>query len=165
MVKHQVFFSFEYNVDNWRASQIKQMGVVDDSSTFSSNEWEKVKRNSDSAIKQWIDSQMAQRSCCVVLVGTTTYTRKWVDYEIQHAMDLHKGIVGVYLHGLKDINGKQAWKGKNPFDLFFTTENNFLSDYVQCYDSPAIISSDVYRDIEQKLPDLIQDAIDSRFDY
>ena len=43
MAKRQVFFSFEYNKDNWRAGQVRNMGKVSDSSTFSDNDWEEVK--------------------------------------------------------------------------------------------------------------------------
>ena len=38
MGKRQVFFSFHYNNDNWRAGQIRNMGKVDSSSTFSDND-------------------------------------------------------------------------------------------------------------------------------
>lgn len=44
MAKRQVFFSFEYNKDSWRASQVRNMGKVDNSSTFSDNDWEEVKK-------------------------------------------------------------------------------------------------------------------------
>ena len=43
MAKRQVMFSFEYNKDNWRAGQVRNMGVVSNNSTFSGNEWEEVK--------------------------------------------------------------------------------------------------------------------------
>ena len=47
MAKRQVFFSFEYNKDNWRAGQVRNMGKVSDSSTFSDNDWEEVKLKTD----------------------------------------------------------------------------------------------------------------------
>lgn len=34
MAKRQVFFSFHYSRDSWRASQVRNMGKVSDSSTF-----------------------------------------------------------------------------------------------------------------------------------
>ena len=100
MAKRQVFFSFEFNKDAWRASQVRNMGKVDDSSTFSDNDWEEVKEKTDAKIKEWIDNQMNKRSCLVVLVGKTTSGRKWIDYEIKKAYELQKGIVGIYVHGL-----------------------------------------------------------------
>ena len=102
MAKRQVFFSFEYLKDNWRAGQVRNMGKVSQSSTFSDNDWEEVKYKSDAKIKEWIDLQLSMRSCLVVLIGSTTSTRKWVKYEIQKAYELNKGIVGIYVHNLKD---------------------------------------------------------------
>ena len=48
----QVFFSFEYDKDVWRASQIRNMGAVDDSSTFSDNDWEEVRYKDDISITE-----------------------------------------------------------------------------------------------------------------
>ena len=83
MVKRQVFFSFHYSRDAWRASQVRNMGKVADSSTFSDNDWEEVRYKTDTKIKEWIDNQLALRSCLVVLVGAKTSERKWVKYEIE----------------------------------------------------------------------------------
>lgn len=101
MAKRQVFFSFHYSRDSWRAAQVKNMGLVDSSSTWSANDWEEVRYKSEAKIKEWIDSQMKMRSCVVVLVGQETSSRKWVKYEIERAYELGKGIVGVYIHKLK----------------------------------------------------------------
>ncbi len=79
------------------------------------NDWEEVKQKSDAKIKEWIDTQMAMRSCLVVLIGATTSGRKWIDYEIKKAYELNKGIVGIHIHNLKDKNGNQTTKGSNPF--------------------------------------------------
>src|SRR5690625_7194826 len=105
MTKRQVFISLEYDRDNWRASQDREMGKVSDSSTFSANDWEEVKEKEDSKIKEWIDEQMKKRSCIVVLIGNSTANRKWINYEIEKAYELNKGLVGVNIHGLKDSNG------------------------------------------------------------
>ncbi len=159
MAKHQVFFSFEYRKDAWRASQVRNMGKVSDSSTFSDNDWEEVKEKSDKEIKAWIDDQMAKRSCIVVLIGQTTSTRKWVKYEIEKAYELNKGIVGIYIHKLKDEDGNQTNKGLNPFYSVYTNGNERLSKYVTCFDSSYVSSQYVYGDILEKIEDLIEDAI------
>lgn len=160
MAKRQVFFSFEYNKDNWRAGQVRNMGIVDNSSTFSDNDWEEVKSKSDTKIKEWIDSQLAKRSCLVVLIGATTSGRKWIDYEIQKAYELGKGIVGIYIHGLKDSDGNQTTKGSNPFyQIYIGKENKRLSNYVSCFDSRYISSNFVYDDIKENIEQLIENAI------
>lgn len=159
MTKRQVFFSFEYMKDNWRAAEVRNMGVVSGESTFSDNDWETVKCKTDAEIKKWIDSELAMRSCLVVLIGATTSTRKWVRYEIQKAYELDKGIVGIYIHNLKDSKGNQAEKGNNPFYNLFTYNNKRLSDFVICYDSVYSTSKFVYDNIKENIGRLIEDAI------
>ncbi|MDL2300146.1 TIR domain-containing protein [Clostridiaceae bacterium OttesenSCG-928-D20] len=159
-MKRQVFFSFEYNKDAWRASQVKEMGKVDDSSTFSSNDWEEVKEKTDAKIKEWIDGQMAKRSCLVVLIGNSTSGRKWINYEIEKAHELNKGIVGIYVHNLKDSKGNQTTKGSNPFyNILIGKDKERLSKYVTCFDSSYSTSTNVYNDIKENIEQLIEDAI------
>ena len=158
-MKRQVFFSFEYDKDNWRASEVRNMGKVSSESTFSDNDWEEVKKSSDLAIKRWINSQLDMRSCIVVLIGATTSTRPWVKYEIEKAYELKKGIVGIYIHGLKDKNGNQTTKGANPFYNIFTKDGHRLSNYVVAYDSGYSYSTNVYNAIKENISKLIEDAI------
>ena len=159
MPKRQVFFSFEYDKDNWRASQVRSMGKVSNDSTFSDNDWESVKKDSDLAIKRWINAEMAKRSCILVLIGATTSTRRWVKYEIEKAYELGKGIVGIYIHGLKDSQGNQTAKGVNPFYNVYTSDGHRLSNYVTAYNPNHITSKYIYSDIEEHIADLIEDAI------
>lgn len=165
MVKRQVFFSFEYNKDNWRAGQIRNMGKVDDNSTFSDNDWEEVKEKTNFKIKEWIDSQLEKRSCLVVLIGTTTSTREWVKYEIEQAYKLKKGIVGIYIHKLKDKNGNQTLRGNNPFYSLYTNSGERLSNYVKTFDSIYNDSTFVYKDIEKNIENLIENAIKNSGKY
>lgn len=162
MTKRQVFFSFHYDKDIWRASQVKNMGIVDDSSTWSANDWEEVRNTTDEKIKSWINDQMDMRSCIVVLIGRDTSERKWVKYEIEQAYKLGKGLVGVYIHGLKNQDGEQGTRGSNPFYNELTSDGHRLSNYVECYDSPHFSSSYVYDDIKENLPDFIERALDNR---
>lgn len=166
MAKRQVFFSFEYNKDAWRAGQVRNMGKVDSSSTFSDNDWEEVKDKTDAKIKKWIDDQLAMRSCLVVLIGATTSGRKWINYEIEKAYELKKGIVGIYIHNLKDSDGNQTTKGSNPFyHIYIGEENERLSKYVTCFDSSYKSSQYVYDDIKENIEQLIEDAISSAGTY
>ena len=165
MAKRQVFFSFHYSRDSWRAAQVKNMGLVDSSSTWSANDWEEVRYKSEAKIKEWIDSQMKMRSCVVVLVGQETSSRKWVTYEIERAYELGKGIVGVYIHKLKNAAGEQDSRGSNPFYQMYTSSGERLSNYDTCFESKYSTSSYVYDDIKDHLPDLIEEAIDKRGTY
>ena len=140
MAKRQVFFSFEYRKDVWRANIVRNMGKVDGSSTFSDNDWEEVKWKSDTAIERWIDEQMRMRSCLVVLVGATTSTRRWIKYEIEKAYRLGKGIVGIRIDRLENQNKEQSEKGANPFYQLFADDGFRLSKYVELYETPYLSS-------------------------
>lgn len=162
MSKRQVFFSFEYNKDVWRAAQVRNMGKVSSDSTFSDNDWEEVKCKSDAAIKKWIDNQMEKRSCIVVLIGKTTSSRKWIKYEIEKAYELNKGIVGIYIHKLKDEDGNQTDQGANPFYNIYTNSGERLYKYVTCFDSSYRSSQYVYNDIKDHIESLIDDAVTNK---
>ena len=81
----RVFFSFHYKPDNWRASKVRNIGKLEGNTPASDNGWETVTKGGDGAIRKWIDDQMRGRSCVVVLVGSKTAGRKWINYEIQKA--------------------------------------------------------------------------------
>ena len=67
MTKRQVFYSFHFKNDSWRAGQVRNIGVVEGNMPVSSNDWEEVKRKGDDSIKRWIDTHMDYRSCVIVL--------------------------------------------------------------------------------------------------
>lgn len=152
-------------MDSWRASQVRNMGKVDDSSTFSDNDWEEVRLKTDKEIKKWINSQMEKRSCLVVLIGSHTSGRKWIKYEIEKAYELSKGIVGIYINKLKDSEGKQSEKGANPFYSIYTSDDKRLSQFVTAYDPPSITSQGAYNDIKDNIEELIENAIANKGKY
>ena len=56
-------------------------GVIEGNRPATDNDWEVVKRGGDTAIARWIRDQMKGKSCTIVLVGTNTAGRKWINYE------------------------------------------------------------------------------------
>lgn len=107
----RVFFSFHYKPDNWRASQVRNAGVIEGNPPVSDNDWETVTRGGEASIQRWIADQLSGKSCAVVLIGTGTAGRKWIKYEIEKAWNDGKGVVGIYVHNLKDASGSQSSKG------------------------------------------------------
>jgi hypothetical protein len=161
----KVFYSFHYKPDNWRAAQVRQMGVIEGDAPVSDNDWEKVTKGGDDAIKKWIAAQMSGRSCAVVLVGTDTAGRKWINHEIVRAWDDKKGVLGVYIHNLLNADGKTSTKGGNPFDrITLGDTDKKLSSLVKTYDPPYSDSKDVYAYIKNNLSDWVEAAIKIRAD-
>lgn len=159
MAKRQVFYSFYYDNDVFRVQQIRNIGALEDNKPVSANEWESVKRGGEASIKKWIDDNLRYKSCVVVLVGEETANRKWVRYEIEKAWELGKGLVGVYIHNLKDPRTGKSSKGKNPFDQFKFDDGTKLSSVVKCYNPNP---NDAYNEIKYNLEDWIEEAIASR---
>ncbi|AFY60228.1 TIR domain-containing protein [Synechococcus sp. PCC 6312] len=160
----KVFYSFHYNPDNWRASQVRNMGIVEGNRPASDNDWETVKRGGDKAIQKWIDDQMYGKSVAIVLIGQNTAGRKWIKYEIEKAWKDNKGVLGIYIHNLKDKDGNQSIKGNNPFDDF-TIGDKIMSSIVAAYDPPFLTSTYVYNHIYNNLADWIEKAIEIRARY
>ncbi len=157
----KVFFSFHYKPDNWRASQIRNIGKVEGNSPASDNDWETVTKGGDAAIKKWIGDQMHGRSCVVVLVGAKTAGRKWIEYEIEKAWKAGKGLVGVHVDKLKDRDGETSAKGANPF-AGFTVDGVPLTQLVTCHTPSGATSKAAYADISDNIESWIEDAIGAR---
>lgn len=159
----KVFYSFHYIPDNWRASQVRNIGVVEGNQPAKDNDWESVKRGGDAAIQKWIDGQLEGRSCAVVLIGSQTAGRKWITYEINKAWNDGKGVLGIYVHNLKDVAGEQSKKGANPLDyVTFKSTGAKLSTVAKTYDPPYTTSTNVYNHIKENLSAWIEEAIKIR---
>jgi hypothetical protein len=160
----KVFTSFHYAPDNWRASQIRNMGKIEGNSIVTTNMWEDVTKGGDKAIEKWIDDNMSGKSCVIVFVGEKTAGRKWIMYEIRKAWEEGRGIFGIYVHNLKDSSANQADKGRNPFEDFKIGEKA-MSSIVKCYNPPYITSTNAYDYIKEHIEDWIEEAIDIRNKY
>lgn len=163
-MKRNVFFSFHFDVDSWRASQVRNMGALEGNEPVSPNDWEEVKRGGDAAIQRWIASQMRNRTCAVVLVGAQTADRPWVKYEIKKAWEDGLGVVGIRIHGLKNRQEQTSAAGANPFDAW-KINGTLMSQIVTLYNPPGLDSRAVYGSINENLGRLVDSAIAIRARY
>lgn len=137
----RVFFSFHYERDVWRAGQVRNSWVTrpdrKSAGFWDAASWEEVKKKGEEAIQRWIDKQLEGTSVTVVLIGAETSERKYVNYEIEQSYKKGNGLLGVYIHKLKDKDGNADYKGKNPFDNFFIERGGrkvYLSEIYPAYD-------------------------------
>jgi len=163
-VARKVFFSFHYQPDNWRAAQVRSIGVIEGNNPVSDNDWEDIADGGDTAIEKWISDQMSGKSCVVVLIGSNTAGRKWINHEIKKAWNDGKGIVGIHIHNLKNSSGEQSIKGSNPFS-WVTVKGDNMSSIVKVYDPPYLISTNVYDHIKNNIEDWVEEAIEIRNNY
>jgi hypothetical protein len=155
------FLSFHYSADNWRVSQVKNIGAIDEQPILSANKWEEIKKQGDDAIKEWIETNMRGKECLVVLVGAQTAGRRWVKHEIRRACEKGIGVLGVYIHNLKDAEGKQSSQGSNPF-TGMVVDGVSVSSFAKTHDPPYQTSTYVYDHIAENIEAWIAEAIKLR---
>lgn len=120
----KVFFSFAWE-DIWQVNQVRNSWVTKDgyqnAGFVDKAEIEKLKLQTDKAIKEWIHGQMHGTSVTCVLIGKNTNKSKWVEYEIQQSIKQKKGIVVIYIHNVKNNKGVTSDIGENPLSAYKKT--------------------------------------------
>jgi hypothetical protein len=137
----KVFFSFHYKNDVWRANVVRNSWVTKDDKEaagfIDAADFEEVQKGGDAAIKKWIRDQLTGTSVTVVLIGSETNSRDYVKYELQQSYEKGNGMLGIYIHKLKDKNGNTSTKGSSSFGEIGKDSNGkpvyFSIDY-PCYD-------------------------------
>jgi hypothetical protein len=163
ITKRQVFYSFHYVPDSWRAAQVRSIGAIEGNKPATDNDWETIIKGSDPAIKKWITEQMKYRSCTIVLIGNQTANRKWINYEIVQSWNEKMGVVGIHIHGLKNQKEEISNKGENPFDyITYGDSGKKLSAFVKCYNPPGANSKERYAWISENLSAIAEEAIKIR---
>jgi hypothetical protein len=113
----RVFFSFHYDNDIWRANQVRNSNVVvgtDVAGFFDHSEYEEAKKKGKEGIQRMILSHLENTTVTVVLIGTQTASRPWVQYEIEKSIARNNGLLGVYIHHLKNQRGEISARGVKP---------------------------------------------------
>ncbi len=155
-MRRPVFLSFCYGDDVTRVQQIRNMGMVEEQNILNPNDFEQVKRKGEAAIKKWIDDQLMYKQCLIVLIGENTANRPFVKYEIMKAKEKKMAMFGIYIHNLKDLNGKTSRQGKDPFVELFGCNSGY-----KCI-NPSHIDFDgcrAYNTIKANITSWIEDAI------
>jgi hypothetical protein len=154
----KVFFSFHYERDVWRAGQVRNSWVTkpdrDTAGFWDSASWEEVKKKGDAAIKKWIDDQLTGTSVTVVLIGAETSKRDYVKYELEQSWKKGNGILGIYIHLMKDKDGKTDTKGNNTFGPIFTSHNDDKKYFFEKFSTYDWVDDDGYN----KLGDWVEAA-------
>lgn len=159
------FYSFHYAADNWRASMVRQIGSLEGNRPATDNEWETIASgpNSSEKIRRWIDGQMEGRSCAIVLIGSDTANRPWINYEIRSAWERGLGLVGINVHGLLNSQQRTTLAGANPFDFVTIPTVSLPFSYVVTRnDPPGFSSQQRYAWIASNISRLVEDAIYNR---
>lgn len=121
-INRRAFFSFHFDdvlrVNNVRKRyQFVEAGEDEKPRFFDSSLWEEKKLTNPEAIKNLIRYGVGHTSAVCVLVGSGTWAREWVRYEIARAVIDNRGLLAVHLNGLNHHTGRGADPlGPNPLD-------------------------------------------------
>jgi hypothetical protein len=117
MAGRKVFFSFHYELDVWRASIIRNCGIVDASARAGWNDaslWNSVEKKGNAAVRSAIDNGLKGTSVTTVLIGEETANRPWVKYEIEQSIKRGNGLIGIRIDQLRNQTGKKGKRGPIP---------------------------------------------------
>ena len=125
----RVFFSFKYK-DVSRAMVVRNSWVTQGKEAagfVDAADFEKIKRQGDQAIKNWINKQLEGTSVTVVLVGQQTCSSRWVKYEIQQSIARGNGLLGIDVSKIADLQGNTSdLCGRIPqgYDFYLWNKND-----------------------------------------
>jgi MTH538 TIR-like domain (DUF1863) len=117
----RVFFSFHYqDVIDFRANVVRQHWLTkpdrEAAGFFDASMWESAKRTGSVAVKRLINSGLYGTSVTCVLVGSETYVRPWVRYEILNSFRRGNSILGVHINTIKGRDQLTKMKGPDPLE-------------------------------------------------
>jgi Thoeris protein ThsB, TIR-like domain len=117
----RVFFSFHFDHDVFRANQVRMENVVagpDEAGFFDHSEYEEAKRTGPLGIRRMILRHLNNTTVTVVLIGTYTAWRPWVQFEIAESIRRRNGILGIHINHLRDHRQMTSLPGPEPFIPF-----------------------------------------------
>lgn len=124
----RAFFSFKYKSDVSRSMVVRKSWVTqgkESAGFIDAANFEKLKKQGDTAIQNWIDKQLNGTSVTVVLVGAKTCSSRWVKYEIEKSIEIGNGLLGIDVSKIEDLQGNTSDRcGKIPKDYNFYLWNN-----------------------------------------
>src|SRR5205814_2043924 len=96
----RVFFSFHYqDVLDFRANVVRQHWLTkpdrEDAGFFDHSLWEAVKKSGPTGLKKLINDGLTGSSVTCVLIGSETFGRPWVRYEILKSFRRDNSMLGV----------------------------------------------------------------------
>jgi hypothetical protein len=115
----RVFFSFSYqDVIDFRANVVRQHWLTkpdrEAAGFFDASIWGNAKLSGDVGIKRVINSGLDGTSTTCVLVGSETYSRRWVRYKVMKSFRKGNTLFTVHINSIKGRDQLTKPQGPNP---------------------------------------------------
>lgn len=116
----RVYFAFHYqDVIDFRANVVRNHNFVygvEKAGYYDYSVWEEAKKTSPLALKRLINSELENTSVTAVLIGSDTWARRWVRYEIMKSMERGNRVIGIHINCINGKNSQCKPPGPNPFN-------------------------------------------------
>lgn len=83
--------------------------------------WESAQKQGPVALKRLINAGLEQTTNTCVLIGSQTYERPWVRYELLKSFKRGNHIFGVHINSIKGKDGQTKDQGQNPLNYVGVT--------------------------------------------
>jgi hypothetical protein len=113
------FFSFHYqDVIDFRANVVRNHNITknDNGGFFDASIWESSRKKGEATLKNLINAELNNTSVTVALIGSQTYARRWVRYELMKSVERGNKLLGVHINSFNDRHGVVKPQGPNPLD-------------------------------------------------
>jgi MTH538 TIR-like domain (DUF1863) len=123
---NRVYFCFHYqDVTDFRANVVRNHWLTkrdrSDAGFFDASLWESARKQGDTALRRLINGGIDGSSVTCVLIGSQTYARRWVRYEIMKSFKKGNSIFGIHINSIPAKDRTTKLNGPNPFEYLGVT--------------------------------------------
>jgi Thoeris protein ThsB, TIR-like domain len=115
----RVYFAFHYkDVINFRANVVRNHWVTkahrEAAGFFDSSLWEEARKKGDVALKRLVNAGLEGTSTTCILIGSETYIRPWVRYEVLKSFKRGNEILAIHINSITGKNRLTKPLGPDP---------------------------------------------------
>src|SRR5437899_7053372 len=154
----RVYFAFHYqDVIDFRSNVVRKHNFtegVESAGYYDHSVWEEAKNTSPLALKRLIDAELENTTVTVILIGSDTWARRWVRYEIFQSIKRSNQVLGIHINSIKGKDGKTKPLGPNPFNnlAFEISEDGTLGRPTEWKDGKWCYYTDLHAYILSQQP-------------
>jgi MTH538 TIR-like domain (DUF1863) len=116
----RVYFAFHYqDVVDFRANVVRNHNAlqgVQQAGYYDHSIWEESKKKGDVALKRMINGELEGSTVTAVLIGSQTYARRWVRYELVKSVARGNRVLGIHVNTVPGKDQMTKPLGPSPLE-------------------------------------------------
>jgi len=122
----RVYFAFHYqDIIDFRANVVRNHWITkehrQEAGYFDASLWETTRKQGPAALKRLINGGLDGTSVTCALIGSQTYERAWVRYELLKSFKKGNKLLGVHINSIAGKNQQTKPLGPNPLEYVGVT--------------------------------------------